>query len=98
MDFEIKHKVTQESTEQFEAVSVIAHTRWATIKQADGSGIEIVSDDTQARIIFENGRIRLKGSFTIKQRIPAPVEQSTTGPLSEMFNFVNNNTKTNDHV
>lgn len=81
MDFEIKHKVTQEATEQFEAVSVTAHTRWATIKQADGSGIEIVSDDLQARIIFEDGRIRLKGPFTIKQRIPAPVKRTTPEPF-----------------
>lgn len=98
MDFELKHKVTQEATEQFEAVSVTAHTQWATIKQADGSGLEIVSDDLQASIIIEDGRIRLKGPFTIKRRIPAPVEHTTTGPLNDIFNFVNNNTKTNDHV
>lgn len=77
MDFELKHKVIQEATEQFEAVSVTAHTRWATIKQADGSGLEIVSDDLQASIIIEDGRISLKGEFTIKQRIPAPVNRKT---------------------
>ena len=81
MDFELKHKVTQEATEQFEAVSVTAHTRLATIKQADGSGLEIVSDDLQARIIFENGRISLKGEFKIKQRIPAPVEYTIPEPF-----------------
>lgn len=81
MDFELKHKVIQEATEQFEAVSVTAHTRWATIKQADGSGLEIVSDDLQARIIFENGRISLKGEFKIKRRIPAPVKYTIPEPF-----------------
>ncbi len=70
MKMEFKHKITREIVETINPVKVTAATQWAVIYEADGSSIEIKSEDMQARIIFENGHISLRGEFKVMQRNP----------------------------